>query len=490
MNLSGIAAGTSNGFTTPANNPSEITAAKLGKLGLTPVTVITDFLEGVKNTTLARIKGTYPADLVRDTKVEYVLTVPAIWSDSAKDLMVEAAQAAGLGTHRVDFDLISEPEAAASYTLKVMQSHNLKIGDTFVVCDAGGGTVDLISYTITNLDPLQINEIAPGTGDMCGSVFLDMRFEEYIRYASPCSQRSKKQMILSWEDNVKFKFGNEASEEYEVSLPGVPDDPYKKIEDDFHTIQPNEVQKIFDPIVDCIIKLVKQQVDEVKQKGEKVAAILLVGGFGSSPYLLERLETAAFSPGTLIEVLSPPEPRHAVARGALLRGLEGTIVRERRARINYGCSAVVPYVPGEGLEDHICWQRASDEFVVDGHMDWYIQRDTLSTSISFYRMVPVPSGRYARPSLVFHDDLLAYNYDDPPDYSWRIPGAVYCVCTLRSDLSSIPCNKFPKVANSEGLLFYRVEFELRMTLISEVLKFELLFDGEPYGAVTSKFQRN
>ncbi|KAF8542987.1 hypothetical protein BDD12DRAFT_727596 [Trichophaea hybrida] len=479
------------------NNPSQITAKKLDNLGLTPVDVITDFLSAIKNTTVASIQGTYPADLVKDTKVEYVLTIPAIWSDSAKSLMVEAAEAAGLGKHRVDFDLISEPEAAASYTLKVMQSHSLKIGDTFVVCDAGGGTVDLISYTITNLDPLQINENVTGTGDMCGSVFLNMRFKEYIRSLigkkvfDGLKQRSKKQMMQSWEDNVKFKFGNNLSgEDYEVSVHGVPNNKGKNIEDDYHIIQPNEVQKIFDPIVDRIIKLVEQQVADVKRKGENVAAILLVGGFGSSQYLLQRLKTTEFLPGKFIEVLSPPNARTAIARGALLRGWEGSIVRERRARINYGCSAAIVYIEGEGLEDHVFWQSATDKFMVDSHMEWYIQRDTLSTSISFYRMVPVPVGRNARPNLVFYNDLLAYNYDDPPDFSWRIPGAVYRVCTLRSDLSAVPCRKFPKVANSQGMLFYRVEFELRMTLVSEVLKFELLFDGRPYGEVTAKFQWN
>ena len=41
----------------------------------------------------------------------------------------------------------------------------LKVGDAFVLCDAGGGTVDLISYEITKLDPtLELRELVPGTG--------------------------------------------------------------------------------------------------------------------------------------------------------------------------------------------------------------------------------------------------------------------------------------------------------------------------------------
>jgi hypothetical protein len=38
------------------------------------------------------------------------------------------------------------------------------VGDAFVICDAGGGTVDLISYEVTALDPLELKELIPGTG--------------------------------------------------------------------------------------------------------------------------------------------------------------------------------------------------------------------------------------------------------------------------------------------------------------------------------------
>lgn len=44
--------------------------------------------------------------------------------------------------------IVSEPEAAATYALDAMNPHVIKVGDTFVLCDAGGGTVDLISYCV------------------------------------------------------------------------------------------------------------------------------------------------------------------------------------------------------------------------------------------------------------------------------------------------------------------------------------------------------
>ena len=53
---------------------------------------------------------------------------------------------------------------------------------SFVICDAGGGTVDLISYTITNLKPiLAVQEATTGTGALCGSTFLNLRFAKFLK---------------------------------------------------------------------------------------------------------------------------------------------------------------------------------------------------------------------------------------------------------------------------------------------------------------------
>ncbi|OBT39592.1 hypothetical protein VE00_10554 [Pseudogymnoascus sp. WSF 3629] len=57
-----------------------------------------------------------------------------------------------------------------------------KNGDTFVVCDAGGGTVDLITYQVRSVEPLDLYEVVQGDGGICGAAILDMRFEAFIRH--------------------------------------------------------------------------------------------------------------------------------------------------------------------------------------------------------------------------------------------------------------------------------------------------------------------
>jgi Hsp70 protein len=81
----------------------------------------------------------YAANFLRNQKISYIITVPAIWTDVAKDLTRKAAVRAGIPNSSLD--LITEPEAAALYCATIGGEMDLREGDKFLVCDAGGGTV-------------------------------------------------------------------------------------------------------------------------------------------------------------------------------------------------------------------------------------------------------------------------------------------------------------------------------------------------------------
>ena len=114
-------------FEPSSMTPAQSTVFKLCQSNLTPVAVVTDFLAAVRETALASIEGTYGSEWTRAVRKEYVLTVPAMWTDAAKSHMVKAAHDAGFGVHRADFNLISEPEAAAAYTLRAIQPNRLEV---------------------------------------------------------------------------------------------------------------------------------------------------------------------------------------------------------------------------------------------------------------------------------------------------------------------------------------------------------------------------
>jgi molecular chaperone DnaK (HSP70) len=113
-------------FIPPTTTYANDTAHAIECLKISVVTVISDFLKLVLDLTKETIDRTYGEKFVRGSKMEYILTVPAIWTDLAKDLMVKAAESAGFGTFRVDFKLIGEPESAAVYSLKKIKPNSLK----------------------------------------------------------------------------------------------------------------------------------------------------------------------------------------------------------------------------------------------------------------------------------------------------------------------------------------------------------------------------
>lgn len=112
------------------------TAAQLRKYDRTVHDAVTDYLTQLYKHTMDTLRKRYGETFLSLTKVQFVLTVPAVWSDAAKNATLRAAERAGMGSMH-DLKIISEPEAAAVYTLKAIQPNHLRIGDNFIVCDAG-----------------------------------------------------------------------------------------------------------------------------------------------------------------------------------------------------------------------------------------------------------------------------------------------------------------------------------------------------------------
>lgn len=117
------------------------TATELQKFNKNVVDAVSDYLTQVYKHTIDTLTRRYGESFMASTKVDFVLTCPAVWSDTAKNTTLVAAERAGMGK-QADIQMISEPEAAAVYTLKAIQPNHLKINDNFIVCDAGGGTVE------------------------------------------------------------------------------------------------------------------------------------------------------------------------------------------------------------------------------------------------------------------------------------------------------------------------------------------------------------
>jgi molecular chaperone DnaK (HSP70) len=154
-----------------------------------PVEIVADYLTQVKAHLIKNLDQKYGKALWRSLAVTLVVTVPAVWSDLAKDRTLQAIEKAGF--NKLELPqltqqpvLITEPEAAALYTIKTLrlsaQGSQFAVNDGFIMCDMGGGTVDLISYKVNKIAPVAVEELTIGCGDQCGGSFVDRAFLKWL----------------------------------------------------------------------------------------------------------------------------------------------------------------------------------------------------------------------------------------------------------------------------------------------------------------------
>src|SRR6185436_7241901 len=110
---------------------------------VSPVTASRRYLEHL----IAAWEHAHPDAPIAEQQV--VLTVPASFDAAARELTREAAVSARLPE---DLILLEEPQAAVYAWLADMGERwrrELKMGDTLLVCDVGGGTTDLTLIGVT-----------------------------------------------------------------------------------------------------------------------------------------------------------------------------------------------------------------------------------------------------------------------------------------------------------------------------------------------------
>ncbi|KAI9271873.1 hypothetical protein BDA99DRAFT_602596 [Phascolomyces articulosus] len=343
--------------------------------GLTPVQAVADYLAALHEHTLQELSRSFAQNYYPET-FRYCLTVPAVWSDKAKNMMRQAAILAGLILPSDPPDrltLISEPEAAALYCEETMADQiQLQDNDRIMICDAGGGTVDLIVFQVNfiqsayneyndgekndgdkNIPPKrkkrQLKEVTKGLGESCGSVFLDALYQELLetklgsRVMNKINPREMNEMMDYFIENIKPGFN--LMDDYYVTLPRsieVEDLPASLVDEDDGSLEEGTLkltgqelkEHVFDPVVNRVLSLIEQQYEQIPDR--QLNFLFLVGGFGSSRYLYERIRSVF--QGTKVKQIVCPAERAALAvvRGAVYYGMNPRIVVSRISRRTYG----------------------------------------------------------------------------------------------------------------------------------------------------------
>ena len=125
------------------------------------------------------------------------------------------------------------------------------------------------------------------------------------------------------------------------------------------TLKSEDVKEILEPVIAQVVKLVVDQISSTK--GE-VKNVLLVGGFGKSMYLRERIREAI---SHKIEVLQPAYGWSAVVQGAALKGLAQADPKHSKVR----------------LTSRIARKHIGKEFVTDFDGEIHLESRKLVTSL-------------------------------------------------------------------------------------------------------------
>ncbi|KAI9748615.1 MAG: hypothetical protein M1835_001753 [Candelina submexicana] len=454
--------------------PASNTKMELKRLGRSPVDVASDLVGAIYEYALANLEAKYPHGYLELLDNKFVLSVPALWSDKAQHATLKAAKHAGIAP----ITLIKEPEAAALFTLNFLKNKGLEIGDAIVLCDAGGGTVDLISYEIVRMAPLELKELVPCTGGLAGSLILNRRFEQWVKdivgedaFFPLRKTHGFRLAMKQFDETIKVALGSKANAVYYLNFPmsSIQDDHDQGVKSNTLTMTEEALQEIFDPLLKDISKLVGEQVNQVllkrirdaHPKAAAIRAIFLVGGFGESAYLRDSIASTHSD----IQVIQPENAWSAIVRGAVL-------------------SQLAQYARGFYISPLVL---ETPNYTVLVLISITVQGDSLSRprkiSFPFYRQF---SANLRDDELIITNRLLECSITTQPIHPTK--GVVITNCILIVDLSAVPRHLFRKKTRyTDEATYYELHYNLMVTIQSAPMLFSLEVGGKAYGQVTAEY---
>ncbi|XP_045067541.1 heat shock 70 kDa protein 12A-like isoform X2 [Coregonus clupeaformis] len=331
-----------------------------------------------------------------NTDIRWVITVPAIWKMPAKQFMREAAYKAGLVPLDNPEQLIIalEPEAASIYCRKLRLHQMIDIGtkttqngfspaenvgagmtqgDRYVVVDCGGGTVDLTVHQI-QLPEGHLKELYKASGGPYGSIGIDYEFEKLLCkiFGPDFIDQFKIKRPAAWVDlMIAFESRKRAAapdrtNPLNINLPFSFIDYYKKFRG--HSVEhalrksnvdfvkwssqgmlrmnPDAMNALFKPTIDHII----QHLTDLFDKPEvcDIKFLFLVGGFAESPLLQQAVQNMLHGRSRII---IPHDVGLTILKGAVLFGLDPSVIKVRRSPLTYGVGVLNRYVEGKHPPD-------------------------------------------------------------------------------------------------------------------------------------------
>lgn len=238
-----------------------------------------------------------------DNDMVIVIATPNGWDVSQHVFLKHAAIKAGIVRSQQEaedrLEFVTEGEASVHYALaKTNMRTWMRKGSIFCVCDCGGSTVDSTLYECKQLLPkLTLEEVCASECVQAGGVFVDRAARQMLtiklRNSNYGDEESLNDMELAFERKTKRLFDG-TNESYVIDFGGRQDNDREfGILKGKLTLSREEVASAFNDVLrqitDSCLRL---------RKDRKIRHLLLVGGFGESPYLQTCLRETFGKQGT------------------------------------------------------------------------------------------------------------------------------------------------------------------------------------------------
>ncbi|RIA87081.1 hypothetical protein C1645_828289 [Glomus cerebriforme] len=265
-----------------------------------------------------------------------ILPILVEYSERDEDIIRECIYNADLISDECSENLqfITESEAATIYCIEngLNEIGLLNIGTTFMIVDCGYTT----SLTTRKfLGNKQSGEITDHFADLCGSESIDRKFIDVLREKLgdhainllienhnnefQCLVRDFCRLVKIpfTGDDTNYLYELDIEENAPILLHYVNKETRKIIEENdcLISIKYNDIKKMFDPVIDRIINMIRVQ---LSNNYETCSAMFLVGGLSQNIYFQKRIKQEFQDRVQTISV--PSFPIAAIARGAVIYG--------------------------------------------------------------------------------------------------------------------------------------------------------------------------
>ena len=244
-------------------------------------------------------------------------------------------------------------------------SADFKSGTRYLVVDCGGGTVDLTVHEMEGGGTLK--ELYKASGGAWGAIGIDREFEQLLVkiFGIDFVVSFKNNKPAGWVDLMiafeakKRTAAPNKSTPLNISLPFSFIEHYQKLKSQsveqaikrfgnkdikwssqgMLRITPSAMYALFEPVVREIIYHINDLLRKPDLDGVKF--LFLVGGFSESPLLQSEIRNAFQHQ---LRVIIPQDVGLTILKGAVLFGLDPTVVRVRRSALTYGVGVLNTFI--------------------------------------------------------------------------------------------------------------------------------------------------